>query len=518
MKVKGKRVVGAFFIFLFLFGVAQLFVPVTEGQQGSLVVDRAYWLRLANNAWKYYQPGVGVDSTSGLHAASLGYPYFTDWDLGVYIQAIIDASKLGILSNTGSWGADARLSKIVSFLQTRQLSSNGLPFVWYQSANGKPQVTDEQNAADAGQLLVVLNNLRVFRPDLADSINNIVLTRTNYAPLEQAVDALTNSKNLYDYYVASGFAGFWPSRFSALASSILNNIVSAPTVSTYGVTLPTSKLMCEPLFLSLFNLSPNVKLNGLADQVYYAHEARYNATGKFVAFSEGNTGLDNPSYVYEWVVKADGSTWTIENDNNVKVGISPIIYFKSAVGLLALHDTVFTENMASYVESHLPSPSNSYSEGIDENGRIITLNIDKTNGMIIQAALYAINNLQSPTPTPTPTPTSTSSPGNPTSTPTATPVPGGPTATPTLIPTTSPTPSSSNSAGPTLSDEISQWYVIVFVSVLIVFGLARFVMIIIGSIRERMAKSVVLCRSNLLFLRIPQFDLMYISIGSFRNN
>jgi hypothetical protein len=34
--------------------------------------------------------------------------------------------------------------------------------------------------------------------------------RTNYEPLELAVDALSSSKNLYDYYVASGFAGFWP--------------------------------------------------------------------------------------------------------------------------------------------------------------------------------------------------------------------------------------------------------------------------------------------------------------------
>jgi hypothetical protein len=517
VKVEAKRVVGAFFIFLFLFGVAQFFVPVTEGQQGSLVVDRAYWLGLANNAWKYYQPGVGVDSTSGLHGASLGYNYFTDWDLGVYIQAIIDANKLGILSNTGTWGADARLSKIMSFLQTRQLSSNGLPYVWYQSVNGNPYLTEEQNAADAGQLLVVLNNLKVFRPDLAEAINNIVFTRTNYAPLEQAVDALTNSKNLYDYYVASGFASFWPSRFSALVSSILNNIAAAPTVLTYGVTLPTSKLMCEPLFLSVFNLSPNVKLNGLAEQVYLAHEARYKATGKFVAFSEGNTGLDNPSYVYEWVVKEDGSTWTVENVNNVKVGTSPIIFFKSAVGLLALHDSVFTENMASYIESHLPSPSISYSEGIDENGRVVTLNIDKTNGMIIQAALYAINNLQSPTPTPTSTSSSTPAPGNPTSTPTGTSVPGGPSASPTIVPTTSPTPSSSNSNGPTLSDQISQWYVIVFVMVLIIFGLARFIISIIGSIRERTTKSVVLCRSCKRSLRIPKLNLTNIGIGGLKS-
>ncbi len=276
MKVKAKHVVAVLLIFMFLSGITQSLVPITEGQQNSLVVDQAYWLRLANNAWKYFQPGVAVDSITGLHGAGLGYPYFTDWDLGVYIQSIIAVNRLGILSAGGTWGADARFNKILTFLQIRQLASNGLPYEWYQSANGNPYVADQQNAADAGELLAALNNLRVFRPELAETINSIVYNRTNYAPLEQAIDALTNSKNLYDYYVASAFAGFWPSRFSTLASSILNNIVSAPTISTYGVTLPTSKLMCEPLLLSVFNLAPNGKLNGLAEQVYFAHEARYN--------------------------------------------------------------------------------------------------------------------------------------------------------------------------------------------------------------------------------------------------
>jgi len=445
LKVKAKRLVGVFLIFLFLFGVAQLFVPVTEAQQSSLVIDRAYWLGLASNAWNYFQPGVGVDSTTGLHSAGLGYPYFTDWDLGVYIQAIIAANQLGILSNSGSWGADARFNHVLVFLQTRQLSSNGLPHVWYQSANGNPYVTDEQNAADAGELLVALNNLRVFRPDLANSINNVVFNRTNYAPLEQNVEGLTNSKNLYDYYVASGFAGFWPDRFGSLASSILDNIVSAPTVSTYGISLPTSKLACEPLLLSVFNLAPNVKLNGLADIVSLAHEARYRATGKFAAFSEGNTGLDNPPYVYEWVVKEDGSTWTID-DGSVSVGTVPIIYFKAAVGLLAISDTAFTESMVSYVESKLPTPSSGYSDGVDENGRVAASEIDKTNGMIIEAAHYAINNL------PNPTPTSTSN--------------------------TTPTPT--NSVNPPDANPVSTWTVIIFLAALLGVGVVRVVQIIIG--------------------------------------
>jgi len=394
VKVKVKHVAAVFLVCLFLLGFAEPFVPLTRGQQNSLVADQSYWLSLANNAWNYYQPGVGVDSTTGLHGAGLGYPYFTDWDLGVYIQAIIDVTKMGILSTSGSWGADARFNKIFAFLESRQLSSNGVPYTWYQSANGDPYGTDVQNAADAGALLVALNNLRVYRPDLAGTINSIVYNRTNYAPFEQAVAALTNSTNLYDYYVASGFAGFWPSPFSTETNSILNNIVSAPTVSTYDVALPISDLTCEPVLLSVFNLAPNALLNGVANQLYLAQEARYNATGKFCAFSEGNTGLDNPSYVYEWVVTHNGSTWTIDSDTGQEnVGISPIIYFKAAVGLLAMHDTSFTESMVSNVESKLPAPTSGYADGIDESGRVDTSDIDKTNGMIIGAALYAINNL-----------------------------------------------------------------------------------------------------------------------------
>jgi hypothetical protein len=459
VKVKAKHVIAFSLIFVFLLGISQHSKPDTKGQQPSLAVDQAYWLRLANNAWNYYQPGVSVDPTTGLHSAGLGWPYFTDWDLGIYIQTIIDANQLGILTTGGTWGADARLNKILTFLQTRTLTSNGLPYVWYQSANGNPYVTEEQNAADTGELLVALNNLRVFRPDLAGAVNAIVYTRTNYALLEQAVDALTDSKNFYDYYVASGFAGFWPSRFSALASSILNNIVSAPTVLTYGVTLPTSKLTCEPLLLSVFNLASNAKLDGLAQKVYLAQEARYTATGKYVAFSEGNTGLDSHTYVYEWVINEDGSTWTINDVQSQAVDIAPIVYFKAAVGLLAMYNTSFTENMASYVESKLPTPTSGYSDGIDENGRVDTSTIDKTNAMIIGAALYAIGNLPSPSPTPTYSPISDND-----------------------------TPAPSSSIGQPDANSFESWFVLAFIVAIIVVGCARLVVVIVGFRRKNSAK------------------------------
>jgi hypothetical protein len=491
VKVKTKRLVGVFIISLFLCGLGQLFVFPTEGQQSNLVVDRAYWLNLANNAWRYFQPGVGVDSKTGLHSSSWGWPYFTDWDLGAYIQAVIDANQLGILSNDGTWGADARFDKLLTFLETRQLTSNRMPYSWYKAVDGSMFVNETQNAADCGELLIALNNLRVYRPELADVINNIVYNRTNYAPVEQAVDALKNSKNLYDYYVASGFAAFWPSRFSSLSSSILNNILSAPTVKTYGVMVPSAKINCEPLFLSVFNLSPSAKLDSLADITYLAHEARYNATGKFSAFTEGGTGINDIPYVYEWLVKEDGSTWTIDFYGN-NVDIVPIAYLKSAVGFLAMHNTAFTEKMVSIITS-LSIPTSGYWDGIDENGRIDISTGVLTNSMIIGAALYAISNLPNHTSSPTPTPIS----GNPTSSPSGTLIPGkstSPSASPTSNPLTSNTPSPSSSSpspsspGPSLRDQLEKYYGIFFVVAIILVGLVQIVLMIIGSRRKNSAK------------------------------
>ncbi len=162
--------------------------------------------------------------------------------------------------------------------------------------------------------------------------------------------------------------------------------------------------------------------------MYLAHEARYTATGKFTAFSEGNTGFNDNPYVYEWVVKEDGSTWTIDN-GQTNVNIVPIAYFKSAVGFLAMHNTAFTKNMVSTIASR-SEPTIGYWDGVDENGRIDFNTGDKTNSMILGAALYAINNLPNPASSPTPTPR----PGSPTSPPTATLTPGQSTSpSPTLI-------------------------------------------------------------------------------------
>ena len=128
MKEKGKHALAVVIIVGFMLGIAQPFMLSVVGQTSSLTVNNSYWLNLATNAWNYFQPGFGVDATTGLHGAELTWPYFTDWDLACYIQAVIDADKLGLLGESGVWGATVRFDDILSFLENRTLTSSGVPY------------------------------------------------------------------------------------------------------------------------------------------------------------------------------------------------------------------------------------------------------------------------------------------------------------------------------------------------------------------------------------------------------
>ena len=420
--------------------------PMTE-------TERQYWMTLASNAWQYFQPGVGVDANTGLDKASYSdYPHFTDWDLGSYVQAIVEAGRLGIIQNDGAWGFDARVEKILVFLETRQLSTNNEPFDRYNTADGSVFVSIPQYATDAANLFVGLKNIIDFRPDRPDwasRIHNILNVRTNYELQKQAVDSLINSVNIYDYFVTRAFAQFWPERFSAEQNTILSNICNAPTVNYSGVLLPSAKLTCEPLLLSIFGFSNDQNLMSVTRQVYLAHEAYYNNTGHFVAFSEGNpVGLGN-AYIWEWVVLPDNRTWVILKSETEPVTlISPMVFFKAAVGLDAIYGTPFTRAMTDAPFGMVPQmyTGQGYREGLGENGQMVPIITDKTNSMILSAARYAIENGDAtPTPTPTTTPTVTPTPTTPpTSTPTQ-----APTSTPTPTPTPTQTPSPTPSPSPT---------------------------------------------------------------------
>ncbi len=402
----------------------------------------AFWLNLALNAWNYFKPGIGIDSQTGLPQNGVGSSYFTDWDTGLYIQAILNAEKIVIINSTGVWGADDRINRVLTFLEKRPLMADGLPYIAYSSSTYQNATTIEQVATDAGCLFVALKNLETSRPDLKTRIDNIVYNRTNYERREISVDILLgeyiNGKrapNIYDYYVTCGFAGFWPDRFSAEADAILNLIVTSPNVNYQGVLLPSAKITSEPLLMYIFEFKqPDARVIELSKQVYLAQEARYNLTGKFTAFSEGS--IDDV-FIWEWVVMPDGRMWVIQtgdhNDVNIDLKVTPVVYFKAAAGFLALYNTSYAQRMVDYLLKAVSNSAFGYYTGVSESGSVIGASRDVGNSLIISAARYAIERdicvpLTYPTPialptsvadTPTPTferktvaepPTSTNSP------------------------------------------------------------------------------------------------------------
>ena len=261
--------------------------------ESAQTINSTVWRAIAANAWAYFQPGVGVDSKTGLpYAGGTDFKGFTDWDLGVYIQSVIDAQKIGLISTDGAWGSNQRLEKIVSFLETRPLNaSTSYPFWFYDSTNGQDYhaLSDKAlyavDGADTGRLFVALNNLKNFEPSLASRINYVVYNRTDYNPLVDSISGSYSSSDIYAYYIYSGYAEFWPSQIGNAPNEILNGISNKTTVSTYGINLPNVPITCEPLLCAIFEVnSTDARLTSLMKQVYLAHEAYYNATWAVCGF------------------------------------------------------------------------------------------------------------------------------------------------------------------------------------------------------------------------------------------
>jgi hypothetical protein len=387
--------------------ITNAFDPQTPGVITSAqTMNSDSWKKVAANAWNYFQPGVGVYSSTGLPGAGFCYPYFTDWDLGVYIQAVMDANNTGLISNDGDWGFNARIMKVLKFLETRELNSNGYPYWFYDARTGANYATMSNKTSapvdvvDTGRLFVALNNLRHFDTNLTQRINNIVLygqnhNRSNYAALVSDIKGASDSPSIYAYYFTSGYAAFFPA-LSTLPDTILSNMYAA-NITTYGITLPKADISCEPLFCAFFDSYNNSKLAALTSQVYMAHEANFNQTGLYVAFSEGNSFEDG--FIYEWVARSDGRTWIITRsgeDVPLPSDFNPIIYNKIAFSFLAVYNSSFAHNMVMYLEQTLSTPDLGYCDGADyepviQDGQHVNVIGSNTNGLILSAANYAIH-------------------------------------------------------------------------------------------------------------------------------
>jgi hypothetical protein len=381
--------------------VLQAFVPQKRSGliRSAQTINSTVWMQVAAKAWAFYRPNVGVDPYTGLpYAGSSNFRGFTDWDLGSYIQAVIDAQEIGLIKSNETWGSDARFDKVLTFLENRPLNAYGYPFQFYNATSGSEYntasnaSTEIADITDTGRLFVALNNLRNLNNALAPRINKIVLNgRSNYTALVSSIKSDSKSNSIYAYYIVSGFASFWPQQLGDAPSATLSNILNSQNITTYGVSLPNAPICNEPLLSSVFELnnSDSDRLMGLMTQVYLACEAYYNSTGRYMAPSEGSKGW---GWLYEWVVTPNGETWKITDASTTFYydDVPSVVYNKIAFSFLALYNTDYARSMVAWIEDALPDPVNGYYDGISNYGDTYVGLSNIGNTLILEAALYAL--------------------------------------------------------------------------------------------------------------------------------
>ncbi len=74
------------------------------------------------------------------------------------------------------------------------------------------------------------------------------------------------------------------------------------------------------------------------------------------------------------------------------MNVSPIIYTKVAISFLAIYNSSFAKGLSVYVEDAIPTPVDGYCEGVDESGTLFAGVGLNTNGLILDAASYAVFN------------------------------------------------------------------------------------------------------------------------------
>jgi hypothetical protein len=342
------------------------------------------WLDIARNAWRYFTPGIGVSPRTGLNYASLGWKMITDWDLAMYIIAILRAEEIGLINPGGTWGSEERLNKILDFLLTRKNTPEGIPYLWYLSDTGEPFGDVSTNPSDSGRLLIALKLLSDRKPHLQDKIL-AYLAKTNYSYI--AGNEKKWYQNFYSYLDAVGFSLWGYDNFEPIVKRLkdLERLESFPKVNVYGVELPRIGITSEPLLLGYLDLKLETFKKYL-DLVYEVQKRRYLVTGLITAWSEGGIPKE-PYYVYQWIITPTAEWVT-------SVPETPVAFTKVAISFAAIYDDgyakkLFKEFSGNYVNE-------GFIEGITESGEptfikgVIPYVTDKTNSMIISAAYHAL--------------------------------------------------------------------------------------------------------------------------------
>jgi hypothetical protein len=363
----------------------------------------------ARTAWRYLENN--TDDITGLVNGMDRVPTFTAWNAGDAIAATIAGHELGVID---AREFDLRLSRLLGFLATMDLSQGQLPNKVYNAVTGRMVGFENRpddigwSAVDVGRLLLWLRIAGQRHPKFQEYADKVVVRWTFCNVIDDCGrlqgTARSNGQVIryqegrlgYEQLAAAGYAawGFDAHQASALPAVETVNIFGMPVTvdardpRTSGAQAP---VLTMPYVLSGVELGwtapdGSTALRDLAPQVQRVQEERWRRERQVTARTDYQ--LRDAPYVVLDSVYASGYAWnTVGNDGKEYERLAQVST-RAAFGLAALWPGEYARALVDNVR-FLYDPDRGWFEGRFEQGGGPNTNITlSTNAAILETLLF----------------------------------------------------------------------------------------------------------------------------------
>jgi len=386
------------------------------GRSGKLTAQEMKWARIA---WRYFEANTQLES--GLVNGTDRSPVFTVWQTGDYLAAMIAAREIGLINERDF---DLRMSQLLRFLNTMELSDGKLPNKAYSAISGKAvNFANEQkdtgwSAVDIGRLLMWMKITQQRYPRYAEYFDKAAL-RWDFCQVIDGKGVLYGASReggqLVKYQegrlgleqlAGAGFSAWGlPTGVAAsLPKTEVANILGqrvhfdARDPRTSGAPAPVLTMPYVYMGMEQSWRNPETAVPArsavtptfrqLAETVYRVQEARYLKEGLFTARSDYRT--PSPPYQVLDSVYASGYAWNTVDSENKEYESLALVSTRAAFGLWALWQTDYTDRLIDLVQS-FHDPQRGWYEGrLEATGAPQTNITLTTNAAVLQALLFKV--------------------------------------------------------------------------------------------------------------------------------
>jgi len=385
------------------------------GRYGRLTDQETQWAKVA---WRYFENNTNPES--GLVNAFDQYPTFSMWQVGDYLAALVAVHDLDLIDTLEF---DRRMSQILQFLNTMDLSEKSLPGRLYNSVTGKmvnasnkPEDTG-WSGVEIGRLLTWMKIIGLRYPQYREYLDKAVL-RWNFCQVIDDAGTMyrvsrsgekrqrTQEGRLgYEQLAGAGFAawGFDTERLWRVARMESVTILGVPI--TYdardprltGEQAPVSTMPWVLLGMeygwrypgeSRSGVLINIDARQLAEQVYQVQEVRFERQGELTARTDYQ--LREPPLTIHDAVFVAGYPWNTVTADGDSAEERALVSTRAVFGMWGLWPGSYTDRLMQAVQN-LFNPERGWYEGRLEQSGAAQASISlSTNAMVLETLLFKV--------------------------------------------------------------------------------------------------------------------------------